>query len=90
MLIPTSEARGMEHLTGAYGVIEAKLANGNWALGERYSVVDPYLAVFYRWGMRMSIDMPKSFPNWTCHARRIEARPAVQRALEQENISLWR
>jgi len=86
---PDIRHKGKEHLDGAYAFIEARLTERSWALGESYSIVDPYLAVFYRWGMRMNIDMPRVFPCWTAHTRRIEVRPAVQRALQQEGISLW-
>lgn len=83
-------AKGKEHLLHAFSLIEAKMKDRVWAVGDRYSVVDPYLLVFYRWGNRMLIDMRDSYPAWTLHARRLEERPAVQRALDQEGISLWK
>lgn len=81
--------RGMAHLLSAFELIEAKLQDRPYALGDRYSVVDPYLLVFFRWGNRMRIDMRKNYPVWTAHAQRLERRDAVQRALAQEAISLW-
>lgn len=82
--------KGKEHLLDAFSLIEARMRERVWAVGDRYSVVDPYLLVFYRWGNRMLIDMQDSYPYWTLHARRLEERPAVQRALDQEGISLWK
>jgi glutathione S-transferase len=82
-------SRGKEHLVSAFAVIEAKLKDRIWAVGEHYSIVDPYLLVFYRWGNRMAIDMQNAYPAWTSHARRLESRAAVQRAISQEGISLW-
>lgn len=82
--------KGKEHLLSAFELIETKLKGRNWAVGDRYSVVDPYLLVFYRWGNRMAIDMRNGYPAWTAHALRLEAREAVQRALSQEGISLWK
>ncbi|WP_352536471.1 glutathione binding-like protein [Mesorhizobium sp. M0114] len=81
--------KGKEHLASAFALIESKLTDRDWAVGESYSIVDPYLLVFYRWGNRMAVDMRNTYPAWTSHARRLEERAAVQRALTQEGISLW-
>lgn len=89
-MYPPLIVKGKEHLASAYGLIEARLTDRTWAVGDHYSVVDPYLLVFYRWGNRMSLDMPGTYPAWTTHARRLEEREAVQRALSQEGISLWK
>jgi glutathione S-transferase len=86
---PALVAKGKEHLAAAFDLIEARLAERTWAVADRYSVVDPYLLVFYRWGNRMRIAMRHSYPAWTAHALRLEARAAVQRAIAQEGISLW-
>lgn len=72
--------------------VEAKLAASGapWAAGERYSVADPYLLVFWTWGRGpvLGYDMARDFPAWTAHARRMGERPAVRRALEREGIAL--
>lgn len=81
--------QGRAHLRSAFALIEAKLQGRAYALGDHYSVVDPYLLVFFRWGNRMRIDMRNDYPVWTAHAQRLERREAVQRALAQEAISLW-
>ncbi len=82
--------KGKEHLTSAFALVETRLKDRVWAVGEHYSIVDPYLLVFFRWGNRMAIDMQNAYPAWTSHARRLEGRAAVQRAISQEGISLWR
>jgi glutathione S-transferase len=86
---PQLVAKGKEHLVSAFSLIEVKLTERIWAVGDRYSVVDPYLLTFFRWGNRMLIDMKGSYPAWTAHTRRLEDRRAAQRALVQEGISLW-
>lgn len=88
-LYPNLVAIGKEHLITAFSLIETKLSGREWAVGDSYSVVDPYLLVFYRWGNRMGMEMMKDYPAWTSHARRLEHRDAVQRAITQEGISLW-
>ncbi|WP_105383664.1 glutathione S-transferase family protein [Neorhizobium alkalisoli] len=86
---PAIVAKGHEHLMAAFSLIEAKMKDRPWTLGSRYSVVDPYLLVFNRWGNRMKIDMQRDYPAWTDHAKRLADRKAVQAALSQEGIALW-
>jgi glutathione S-transferase len=80
--------KGSEHVSEAYAMIDARMRSQEWAVGDRYSVVDPYLLVFYRWGNR-KLDMRGRYPAWTMHTRRLERRSAVQRALATEGISIW-
>lgn len=82
-------SKGKAHLLAAFSLIEDRLTQSMWAVGQNYSIVDPYLLVFYRWGNRMKINMRNEYPAWTDHACRLEMRAAVKHALEQEEISLW-
>lgn len=86
---PAIVSKGHEHLAQAHALIEQRLEGRDFAVNDAYSIVDPYLLVYFRWGNRMKLDMAGRFPAWTSHARRLEARPAVQRALAAEQISLW-
>jgi glutathione S-transferase len=83
------KSKGFEHLTMAHEMIEDRMRGRAWAVGNAYSVVDPYILVFYRWGNRMKIDMPTKYPAWSEHAHRMADRTAVKRALTTEGISLW-
>jgi glutathione S-transferase len=83
------EQKGFEHLAVAHALIEERMAGKTWVIGDRYSVVDPYLLVFYRWGNRMRIDMRQKYPAWTDHAHRMSERAAVKRALATEDVSIW-
>lgn len=82
------QAHGRALLGGHYADIQQRLPAQGYALGE-YSLVDAYLLVFYRWGMRIGIDMRGSYPRYTQHAEAVAARPAVQRVLQQEGIVIW-
>jgi glutathione S-transferase len=68
-------------------MIDAKLAGKNWFMGRQYTVVDPYLLVFYRWGNRLGLDV-KSLANYSGLIERLLKRPAVKRVMEHEGITL--
>ncbi len=71
-------------------VIEAKL-NSEWVIGNQYTIADSYLLPFYRWGVRIGIDMESNFPRWTAWKARIIQRQAVRRAIELEGIGFeWK
>jgi glutathione S-transferase len=83
------QMKGRQNLCEQYAYIENLLDDGReWALPGGYSVVDPYLLVFYQWGGRVGLDMKRSYPAWRRLTDRTVQRPAVQRALAHEEISL--
>jgi glutathione S-transferase len=82
-------AKGKQNLANAFALIESRLAKTEWAVADHYSVVDPYLLVFYRWGNRIGFDMRGDYPAWTRHALQVRERPATARALTTEGISVW-
>ena len=70
--------------------VDRKIGHGPWAIEERYSVADALLMVYWLWGRGpvLGFDMERDCPNWTEHARRLAARPAVQRAFASEELKL--
>ena len=81
--------KGCEQIDEAHRLIEARLTEGAWAMPSGYTVLDPYLLVFYRWGNRMGLPMSTTYPRWTAHTDKALTRQAVRRALEREEISVW-
>jgi glutathione S-transferase len=81
-------ASGRAAVLRQFAEIESQLGGGQWALGRHYSVLDPYLLVFNRWGYRIGLDMAANYPNYVAHAARVGARRAVQRVIAKEGISL--
>ncbi len=65
--------------------IEARIGPG-WLVGDRFSIADAYLFPFYRWGVRIGLDMEDTAPMWTQWRDRMLGRPAVLRAIETEGI----
>ncbi len=83
------QARGRQNLDEQYAYIESLLADGrDWAVPGGYTIVDPYLLVFYQWGGRIGLDMGRRYPAWTGATKRAIARPAVARVLAAEGIAI--
>jgi glutathione S-transferase len=64
----------------AMHLIDERLFKGPWALGEAYSVCDPYLYVMTSWLPRDGLDMA-DFPRLADHYARMNERPAVKTVL---------
>ena len=82
------QAKGREMVERGMIDIEERLRGRAFALGERYTVVDAYLLVFFRWGNRVGLPMRQRFAEFTRVMDAVRARPAVQRAVEQEQIEI--
>jgi glutathione S-transferase len=68
--------------------VEERLQGKSWALGDQYSVCDPYLFVFYMWSQRQDVaPYSPDLPAWKALWERIYARDATQRALATEGIT---
>lgn len=85
------KSSGRENVGDCFAYIENVLADGRaWAIPEGYSVVDAYLLVFHYWGRcRIRLDMGTLWPTWTRLSERTANRPAVQRALKIEGITIF-
>ena len=83
-------AKGRESCEALWPAVESAFGAGPWAVGGDHSVVDAYLMVFWMWGKGpvLGFDMPRRFPRWTAQARRMAARPAVERAFRREALDL--
>jgi glutathione S-transferase len=81
-------ASGRASLADHYDYVERLLADGRgWALPSGYSVVDPYLLVFFHWGQRIGLSM-RDYPAWSAATERMLARAPVQRVLEREGVTI--
>jgi glutathione S-transferase len=68
--------------------VDKRLQGKAWALGDHYSVVDPYLFVFYMWSQRADVvEYSPPLPAWKELWERIYARDATRRALATEGIT---
>lgn len=82
-------ARGRVEFHEALRELDRRLEGRDWALGERYSVADPYLMIFYLWGRYIGLPVDE-LGAYGAHFARVTARPAVQRAITAEELPLVR
>lgn len=65
--------------------IEQKLS-GLHAVGDRFTAVDPYLYVFYRWGDKHQMQV-EQYKKYTALVANLVKRPSVRAAVEEEGIT---
>jgi glutathione S-transferase len=87
-LFPKLQEVGIPNLRKTLLEVDRRLQEKTWALGDNYSVVDPYLLVFWIWSQREDI-VPHvaNMPNWKAHAERIFAREATWKCLNREGVT---
>lgn len=77
---------GEQAMDEYFQLVEKRLAETPWWFGEEWSVMDGYLYwVFWR-VEGAGYDVAR-FPRFTAHARAMELRPAVRRALAREEAA---
>ena len=79
---------GIPNLRKTLLEVDRRLEGKTFALGDQFSIVDPYLLVFWIWSQRDDVrPHVADMPNWSSHAERIFAREATWRCLNRESIT---
>jgi glutathione S-transferase len=79
------KAQGRENIDKGFAVIDKALEGKNYLGGNDLSIADAALFYVEFWGAkRVGLQLPK---NCAAHFERMMARPAVQRALQQEGMN---
>ena len=78
------KAQGVANLEKSVAIVEKRLENKTWALGDQFSVADAYLFVMYLWTTDERIPAVPKRPRWDALAERVWKRPAVQRVIAVE------
>ena len=87
-LHPALRELGIPALRKTLLEVDRRLGGRRWALGEGFSVVDPYLLVFWIWSQRDDVrPHVDDMPNWRAHAGRMFDRPATWRCLNREGVT---
>lgn len=77
---------GCEAMREYFQLIENRLATGPWWYGDSWSAMDGYLYWVF-WRVDGAGFPTADYPRFSDHARRLEQRPAVQRALAREQAA---
>lgn len=73
------------YLRKRYGLLDKKLAQQPWLLGDTFTAADAYLFVVTNWAKGAELDLSE-FPALTVFQQRVAARPAVQAAMQAEGL----
>ena len=62
-----------------YALVEGKLSEhrSDYAVGDSFTVVDPFLVLIYCWAERLNIRMEAAYPRYTAYVQRLLERPSV-------------
>lgn len=83
---PDVQEKGRANVLARLSEIEAQLASvERYVLGQNYTVVDPYLLVYFGWGRYVGMNMAE-YPAFARHAALVSSREAVRRVLIQEGL----
>lgn len=69
-------------------VLEDRLAERDYILGYRYSVIDGYALIVLNWSVPAKVVLDP-YPNIRAYMKRLEARPAIRRVREAEGQINW-
>ncbi len=79
---------GVPNLRKTLLEVDRRLAGKTWALGDNFSVCDPYLLVFYIWSQREDIvGHVTDMPSWCALAERVFDREATWTCLNREGVT---
>jgi glutathione S-transferase len=71
-----------ESVGACYELIEKRMLRGPWAMGDNYTIADPYLFTLAQW-LEGDGGNPKNFPRVIEHRARMAERPNVKKAIAE-------
>ncbi len=80
VVIEAMGAKVVGNLADCAALIEAQYLHGPWALGERFTLCDAYLALVPSWLSKAGVSL-EAFPKLAAHWAALRARPAAARAI---------
>jgi glutathione S-transferase len=83
----TDEAKAVfvERLTGRLAHIEKHLTSNDFLLGRAFTIADAYCFTTLRWTAAIKLDIAP-YPHIQAYMKRVQARPAVQAAMQAEGL----
>lgn len=82
---PAVKEAADQRLVEWFQLIEDRLGEGPYFMGDKYSVLDIYLLMLARWG-RFLQKPPRDMPKINALAKRVLERPAVKQTIAEEGI----
>lgn len=83
--IAAMQAKVPQNLRDCAGIIEEHYLIGPWALGDGYSILDPYMFLVHRWLKGGEVDI-SDFPKIAAHRDAMMDRPATRAALAAQEM----
>lgn len=74
-------------IQGRFKLLEGKLGDKPYLMGDGFTVADAYAFVIFFWSRRFEIDLSAT-PKLTAYFQRVMARPAVQQTLKEEGLPI--
>ena len=84
---PALKSHAIRRYLAALAILEARLGDKPWLLGEKFSLADCHLLPFWHWAKRWKLDLA-ALPRLNAWHARMLARPAVERVLAAEKADL--
>jgi glutathione S-transferase len=75
----------LERLVARLAHIDKHLANNDYLLGKSFTIADAYCFTTLRWTAAIKLDLAP-FPHLQSYMKRVQARPAVQAAMQAEGL----
>ncbi|KAF2964239.1 hypothetical protein GQX73_g9336 [Xylaria multiplex] len=86
---PAVQARGIKKIEDCYDVIDKRLADRTYVVGEHITVVDLFVYVLWRWAVDVPhLNMKERYPAYGKLVQRVEAVPGVREAVREEGRKL--
>lgn len=79
------KAKVASNLADCAGLIETHYLKGPWAMGDRFTQCDAYLALVPRWLSGAGVDIA-SYPKLAAHWEAMRQRPAVRKVLAEHGL----
>lgn len=75
----------VKQVLNRFQLLQSKLGDKPYLMGERFSIADAYAYVVLNWARNFQIDL-SGLPKLQAYFDRVRARPGVQRALQEEGL----
>ena len=80
------KAKGKEFLGSCFRLIDGRLEDKKFAVGDQVTVVDFYLYIFAIWGKQVGFDLGDQYPHYAAHATSVEKLDGVGKALKEQDL----